>query len=95
MCREMLSASPVNADMALIRLSQGDSARLKANCARTLKNLTSDVNEAIGEGDVAALIAMSLEVIICFISPQYAFFDGIVVSRGKKEKLEMILVHLK
>lgn len=60
-CRSMLSEG-VNADMALIRISQADSERLKSNCARTLKNLTSDVNEAIGEGDVAALIAMSLEV---------------------------------
>ena len=61
-CRQLLSEG-VNADLTLLRLSsQGDSDRIKGNCARVLKNLTSDVNEAIGEGDVAALIAMSLEV---------------------------------
>lgn len=38
-----------------------DDDKLKANCARALKNMTSDSTEAIEEGAVAALIAMSLE----------------------------------
>jgi len=38
-----------------------DDDKIKANCARALKNLTSDSTEAIEEGAVAALIAMSLE----------------------------------
>ena len=62
MCREFLAAPPLNIDMHLMRISQLDNAKLKANCARTLKNLASDANEAIEEGAVAALIAMSLEV---------------------------------
>jgi hypothetical protein len=63
-CRDMLSSSPVHADMVLLRLSQGENPRIKSNCARTLKNLNSDANEAIEEGTVSALIAMSLEVLI-------------------------------
>jgi hypothetical protein len=61
-CREFMSSPPLNVDMHLMRISQLDNAKLKANCARTLKNMASDANEAIEEGAVAALIAMSLEV---------------------------------
>ena len=64
-CRLFLSSSPVNADAHLIKLSQHDNPRLKSNIARTIKNLVSDANEAIEEGAVAALIAMSLEVSSC------------------------------
>jgi hypothetical protein len=63
-CREFLTSAEkgLTADMHLMRLSQLDNPRLKSNCARTLKNLASDASEAIEEGAVAALIAMSLEV---------------------------------
>ena len=47
--------------MHLLKLSQNDDLRVKANCARTLKNLSSDSSEALEEGAVANLIAMSLE----------------------------------
>lgn len=73
-CREFLASADkgLNADVHLMRLSQLDNPRLKSNCARTLKNLASDANEAIEEGAVAALIAMSLEVRVfsyafCFV----------------------------
>jgi len=58
----VLLADTVNADMHLMKiLQQEHSAQLKANCARTLKNMNSDPNEAIEEGTVAALIAMALD----------------------------------
>jgi hypothetical protein len=37
-------------------------SEIRSNCTRTLKNLSTDAVEAIEEGTVAALIAMSLEV---------------------------------
>jgi hypothetical protein len=46
----------------LLKLSQGHSSKIKANCTNALKNLSSDAAEAIDEGTVAALIAISLEV---------------------------------
>ena len=50
-------------DAQLIYLSQkSDSSKIRHNCARVLKNLTADSTEAIEEGAVAALIAISLEV---------------------------------
>mmetsp|Transcript_140 Transcript_140/g.244 ORF Transcript_140/g.244 Transcript_140/m.244 type:complete len:1557 (-) Transcript_140:144-4814(-) len=49
------------ADRILLKLSQSDNPKLKANCSRSLKNLSSDASETIEEGAVAALIAMSLE----------------------------------
>eukprot|EP00602_Paraphysomonas_sp_CaronLab_P010685 CAMPEP_0185036964 /NCGR_PEP_ID=MMETSP1103-20130426/30746_1 /TAXON_ID=36769 /ORGANISM="Paraphysomonas bandaiensis, Strain Caron Lab Isolate" /LENGTH=1556 /DNA_ID=CAMNT_0027574739 /DNA_START=14 /DNA_END=4684 /DNA_ORIENTATION=- len=49
------------ADRILLKLSQSDNVKLKANCSRSLKNLSSDASETIEEGAVAALIAMSLE----------------------------------
>ena len=51
----------VDADRILFKLSQSEDAKLKANCSRSLKNLSSDASETIEEGAVAALIAMSLE----------------------------------
>lgn len=51
----------VDADRILLKLSQSENAKLKANCSRSLKNLSSDAAETIEEGAVAALIAMSLE----------------------------------
>lgn len=62
-CREWLSSAPISADIHLLRLSQSDisSNKIKANIARALKNLTSEAAEALEEGAVAALIAMSLE----------------------------------
>lgn len=62
-CRELLSHATVEADSVLLKLSTTENASLKANCARALKNLSSDSNGTIEEGAVAALIAMSLEVI--------------------------------
>lgn len=50
-----------DADRILLKLSQSEDAKLKANCSRSLKNLSSDASETIEEGAVAALIAMSLE----------------------------------
>jgi hypothetical protein len=53
--------TPVNLSASVADLSKTDNAKLKANVARLQKNLQSDVNEAIEEGAVAALIAVSLE----------------------------------
>ena len=47
--------------MHLLKLTQSEDPKIKANCARTLKNMTSDSTEALEEGAVANLIAMSLE----------------------------------
>ena len=60
-CLDMLARPPISLDQQLLRVSAMDDPRLKANCARALKNMTSDSTEAIEEGAVAALIAMSLE----------------------------------
>ena len=60
-CLELLSRPSVGLDAQLLRVSAMDDDKLKANCARALKNMTSDSTEAIEEGAVAALIAMSLE----------------------------------
>lgn len=57
-----LSLLEAGADRILLKLSQTENAKLKANCSRSLKNLSSDASETIEEGAVAALIAMSLEV---------------------------------
>ena len=45
------------------KLSLIENPKIKANCGRAYKNFNSDLNEAIEEGAVASLIAMSLEVI--------------------------------
>lgn len=60
-CLEMLARPPFSLDQQLLRVSAIEEPRLKANCARALKNTASDSTEAIEEGAVAALIAMSLE----------------------------------
>ena len=59
-CRALLTSASV--DRMLLKLSQGNSPKIKANCTNALKNLSSDAAEAIDEGTVAALIAISLEV---------------------------------
>ncbi len=59
--RDWLTQSPINADQTLLIHANSDDAKLKANVSRTMKNLASDGNEAIEEGTVAALIAISLE----------------------------------
>lgn len=61
-CRAMLTNA--NVDKILLKLSQGNNPKLKNNCTNALKNLSSDAAEAIEEGTVAALIAISLEVIV-------------------------------
>jgi hypothetical protein len=64
--RDMLQSPPVSVDKALMKLQTSTeavvSAKIKANVVRAQKNLNSDLNEAIEEGAVATLIAMSLEV---------------------------------
>eukprot|EP00595_Chromulina_sp_UTEXLB2642_P000139 CAMPEP_0196762354 /NCGR_PEP_ID=MMETSP1095-20130614/1763_1 /TAXON_ID=96789 ORGANISM="Chromulina nebulosa, Strain UTEXLB2642" /NCGR_SAMPLE_ID=MMETSP1095 /ASSEMBLY_ACC=CAM_ASM_000446 /LENGTH=302 /DNA_ID=CAMNT_0042113025 /DNA_START=545 /DNA_END=1453 /DNA_ORIENTATION=- len=60
-CREFLSVPPLNIDATLIALSHTETNNIKRNIARVLKNLSADSNEAIEEGAVAALIAISLE----------------------------------
>lgn len=60
--RDFLTSPPIQIDRLLIQLSGVDSAKIKANINRAYKNLNSDLNEAIEEGAVANLIAMSLEV---------------------------------
>ncbi len=59
-CREFLLALGI--DRILIKHSTSENPKIRANSARALKNLNSDVNEAIEEGAVSTLIAMSLEV---------------------------------
>jgi len=60
-CREFLMAAPFQIDRVINKLSLLESPRIKANCGRAYKNFNSDLNEAIEEGAVASLIAMSLE----------------------------------
>jgi hypothetical protein len=60
-CREFLMAPPILIDRAINKLSMVDNPKIKANCGRAYKNFNSDLNEAIEEGAVASLIAMSLE----------------------------------
>lgn len=60
--REYLLFPPVNIDRHLIPIMSHENAKIKANVNRVYKNLNSDLNEAIEEGAVATLIAMSLEV---------------------------------
>jgi len=52
---------PVGLNQFALDMSKTDNPKLKANVTRLLKNLQSDANEAIEEGAVAALIAISLE----------------------------------
>jgi len=52
---------PVGLNQFALDLSRTENPKLKANVTRLLKNLQSDANEAIEEGAVAALIAISLE----------------------------------
>jgi len=60
--REFLLSPSIQMDRVLIILSGSDSSVVKSNVNRAYKNLHSDLNEAIEEGAVAGLIAMSLEV---------------------------------
>lgn len=60
--RDYLLSPPVNLDRVLIPITNHDNPKIKANVGRVYKNLNSDINEAIEEGAVATLIAMSLEV---------------------------------
>lgn len=78
-CREFLSSPPVNMDRVLNRLAAFDNPKIRANANRAFKNLNADMNEAIEEGAVASLIAMSLEVsaaIKCMIL--YQFINGVI-----------------
>eukprot|EP00981_Chlorochromonas_danica_P001530 scaffold334_cov173-Ochromonas_danica.AAC.6 len=61
-CREFMMAAPLHIDRILTHLaSTTENARIKANSNRAYKTLNTDVNEAIEEGAVANLIAMSIE----------------------------------
>lgn len=60
--REYLLSPSVGMDRVLVPFTNHDNAKIKANVNRVYKNLNSDINEAIEEGAVATLIAMSLEV---------------------------------
>jgi hypothetical protein len=75
-CRDYLLSSHLQMDRILIQLSGSDSAKIKANVNRAYKNLHSDVNEAIEEGAVATLIAMSLEVSLF----PFLFFSVLMLS---------------
>jgi hypothetical protein len=59
--RSYLASDPINADQLLLQMKADDDPKLKANISRAVKNLQSDINEAIEEGVVASLIAISLE----------------------------------
>ncbi len=59
--RGFLADDPINMDAFLNGINVEDDAKMKANVHRAIKNLTADSNEAIEEGVVASLIAISLE----------------------------------
>ena len=65
-CRDVMCREPNNADIVLNRLmtkaTRTNDLRLKANCSRTLKNLASEADDGLEEGEVASLILSSLEV---------------------------------
>lgn len=61
-CRDILTRSDIAMDQVLTQPAFNDSPKVKNNTSRALKNLASDLNEAIEEGMVANLIAISLEV---------------------------------
>jgi hypothetical protein len=73
------------ADRILLKISQTENPKLKANCSRSLKNLSSDATETIEEGAVAALIAMSLEVPSLLSLPSHlsSLFLPFPSSQGK------------
>ncbi len=73
--REFLQNDPVQIDRVLTRISLTDNQRIRANCNRAFKNLNSDLNEAIEEGAVSNLIAISLEVRIAVCSLSVPFND--------------------
>mmetsp|Transcript_1033 Transcript_1033/g.1708 ORF Transcript_1033/g.1708 Transcript_1033/m.1708 type:complete len:1654 (-) Transcript_1033:97-5058(-) len=60
-CRDFLMDTPICIDKMINKLSLIENPKIRANCSRAYKNLNSEVNEAIEEGAVASLIAMSLE----------------------------------
>jgi hypothetical protein len=61
-CRELMTSSAIPLDTYLIAISnKSENTKLRHNCARVLKNFASDSSEAIEEGAVAALIALSLD----------------------------------
>lgn len=61
-CRELMTSSSISLDTYLIAISnKSESSKLRHNCARVLKNFALDSSEAIEEGAVAALIALSLD----------------------------------
>ena len=61
-CKEKLLAAPIYIDRTLNKFSSTENTKIKSNISRVIKSLNSDLEEAIEEGTVATLIAMSLEV---------------------------------
>ena len=65
-CRDILVAKPIDAEHLLTHVANHhvpSDLRLKANCSRTIKSLTSQDSESAGieEGEVTALITTSLQ----------------------------------
>ena len=59
--RAYLADDPINLDSFLNGINTEEDPKMKANVVRAMKNLNADSNEAIEEGVVASLIAISLE----------------------------------
>lgn len=59
--RVLLLTPSLAIDRTLTALNNHTNLKIKANIARTFKSINTDPNEAIEEGTVASLIAMSLE----------------------------------
>ena len=57
-CVEFLADPVLMAVPTLLKLSKTSEARVRANCARTLKHMTSDTTDALEEGAVASLLSM-------------------------------------
>jgi len=60
-CVEFLADPALQADIYLLKLSKSEDIRIRANCARTLKNMTSDSSETVPDGAIASLLSMYFE----------------------------------
>ena len=60
-CVEFLADPAIQADIYLLKLSKSEDAQIRANCARTLKNMTSDSSESVPDGAIASLLSMYFE----------------------------------
>ena len=90
-CRDVMCREPNNADIVLNRLmtkaTRTNDLRLKANCSRTLKNLASEADDGLEEGEVASLILSSLEVIYysCLLLIRYDLCSNFFIATGQVE----------